>query len=107
MLHTKERPSVLDRPSVALEAHKEEVLALADEYGIYDIRVFGSTARGTDTPRSDVDIFAKVRPGQGYFAVGAFLESAEEIIGFPMDLTIDDETRSYPFDMREMIALAA
>lgn len=97
----------LNRPSESLAAHKKEVLALAEEFGIYDIQVFGSTARGTDTSRSDIDIFAKVRPGRGYFAIGAFLESAEEIIGFPMDLTINDESQSYPFDMREMVALAA
>lgn len=103
MLSTLERTT----PSASLREHKHEVLALAEKFGIYDIRVFGSTARGTDTHLSDVDIFAKVMPGRGYFAVGAFLASAEEVLGFPMDLTIDDAAQPVPFDMSQMVALAA
>lgn len=103
MLGVLDRP----RPSVALEEHKQEVLDLAEEYGVYDIRVFGSTARGTDTVLSDVDLFAKVRPGRSYFDVGAFLSYAEELLGVPLDLTVDDPRQPPPFDMSEMVLLAA
>lgn len=95
------------RPSVALAENADEILALALRFGVYDIRVFGSSARGTDTASSDVDIFAKVEAGRSYFEVGAFLSYAEELLGFPFDMTIDDPAQPAPFDMSRMVPLVA
>ena len=55
---------VLDsRPSVILRAHRDEVLAVAARFGISDIRVFGSIARGDDDVNSDVDLLVSFQPG--------------------------------------------
>lgn len=35
---------------------RDEVLALARQHGVYNVRVFGSVARGEATPDSDVDL---------------------------------------------------
>lgn len=45
-------PPTLDE----LRARRNEILALADRYGAYNVRVFGSVARGDATPNSDVDL---------------------------------------------------
>jgi predicted nucleotidyltransferase len=36
-------------------SHRSAILALAHEYGAYNVRVFGSVARGEARPDSDVD----------------------------------------------------
>ncbi len=36
------------RPSVVLRARRDEVLAVAGRFGITQVRVFGSVARGDD-----------------------------------------------------------
>jgi predicted nucleotidyltransferase len=39
-----------------LARHRDEVLRIARDHGGSDVRVFGSVARGTDTPESDIDL---------------------------------------------------
>lgn len=39
-----------------LYTRREEILALADRYGAYNVRVFGSVARGDAISDSDVDL---------------------------------------------------
>jgi hypothetical protein len=41
-----------------LRAHRDEIMALAERYGAYNLRVFGSVARGEATSESDVDLLA-------------------------------------------------
>lgn len=53
---TKPTPT-LDR----LRARRDEILALAERYGAYNLRVFGSVARGKATPDSDVDLLVNFR----------------------------------------------
>jgi len=51
-------------PTLAmLRARRGEILALADQYGAYNVRVFGSVARGEATPTSDVDLLVNFSPG--------------------------------------------
>jgi predicted nucleotidyltransferase len=39
-----------------LRTRRDEILALAEKYGAYNVRVFGSVARGEATSDSDVDL---------------------------------------------------
>jgi predicted nucleotidyltransferase len=45
------------KPSVALEAHREEVREVLDRFRMRNPRIFGSTSRNEDTEDSDLDIF--------------------------------------------------
>jgi len=36
-------------------SHRADILALAKRYGITNVRLFGSVAKGTDGPESDID----------------------------------------------------
>jgi predicted nucleotidyltransferase len=47
----------------SLERLRPEVLALAAAHGAEGVRVFGSVARGEETPESDVDLLVTLRPG--------------------------------------------
>lgn len=44
-----------------LRQHREQILALAEQYGAYNIRVFGSVARGDSTSESDVDLLVSFK----------------------------------------------
>ena len=47
-----------------LAANRNAVIALAHEHGMSNVRVFGSTARGTDSPDSDIDLLVEwIRAG--------------------------------------------
>ena len=39
-----------------LQQKKSQILAIAEHHGAYNLRIFGSVARGEATPTSDIDI---------------------------------------------------
>lgn len=73
-----------------LRAHRAEILALADRYGAYDVRVFGSVARGEATTH-DVDFLVTFREGASIFdQVGLWLD-LQDLLGCEVDLITDDD----------------
>jgi len=45
-----------------LNDKREDVLRIAAKHGAYNVRIFGSVARGEATPDSDIDLLAQPRP---------------------------------------------
>jgi hypothetical protein len=45
------------------EVSEERLAAICDRYGIAKLEVFGSQARGTARPDSDIDVLYTLRPG--------------------------------------------
>ncbi|ROQ56020.1 hypothetical protein EDF36_3069 [Rathayibacter sp. PhB152] len=78
------------RPSLALELLADQVRALAAEHGLHDARVFGSTVRGTDHERSDIDLLVSADPTVDFLGLAAFRGRAAELLGFPVDVVVDD-----------------
>jgi uncharacterized protein len=39
-----------------LQEKRAEILSIAAKHGAYNLRIFGSVARGEETPNSDIDI---------------------------------------------------
>jgi predicted nucleotidyltransferase len=39
-----------------LQERREDVLAVADRHGAFNVRVFGSVSRGEETDNSDIDL---------------------------------------------------
>jgi uncharacterized protein len=64
------------RPSERLRLHREQVLALARQRGASNVRVFGSTASGTDREDSDLDLLVEW-PGE---------RSLLDLVGLQLDL---------------------
>lgn len=53
----RSQPAARTAPTLeALRARRDEIYALAARYGVTNIRVFGSVARGEATPDSDIDL---------------------------------------------------
>lgn len=79
------------RPSEALAAKRDEVLAIAAAHGASNLRVFGSVAKGLDTEDSDLDLLVDIRPDISLFQyVGLQLDIAEAL-GVKVDLCTEDE----------------
>lgn len=76
-------------PHEALAAHRAELEALAEHYGFTNLRVFGSAARGTDRPGSDLDILVTRPQGVGLLTLTAFAEAASELLGVNVDALTD------------------
>jgi len=74
------------RPSTALAEHADEVRARLAQAHAVNVRVFGSVARGEDTPGSDVDLLFDVEDGASAFGIGAAREDLTDLLGFEVDL---------------------
>jgi predicted nucleotidyltransferase len=66
-----------------------QVRALGDQYGIRNIRIFGSFARDEARPDSDLDILVEYVPGRKGFAFVEFCEQVEELLGRRIDVVTE------------------
>ena len=77
------------RPSVVLAARRDCVLDALERAGAGTPRVFGSVARGTDTPHSDVDLLVDLGETPSLWALAGLTLELEEILGTRVDV-VDD-----------------
>jgi hypothetical protein len=70
--------------------HRRALLAAVAAAGASNLRVFGSVARGEDTPDSDVDLLVEVPVGTDIFGLLALEEQLQRILQVDVDLgTVD------------------
>ncbi|MBV8938811.1 MAG: nucleotidyltransferase family protein [Alphaproteobacteria bacterium] len=72
-----------------LHASRDKILALAAAYGVKDVRVFGSVARGEDREDSDIDLLVSLEPGAGLMAMGGFLADMEDFLHRRVDVVTE------------------
>lgn len=58
-----------------------QIRATGERFGVRNIRVFGSLARGEARPDSDVDLLVEYVPDRGGFAFLEFCEAVETLLG--------------------------
>jgi predicted nucleotidyltransferase len=54
--------------------------------GAYNVRVFGSVARGEDDERSDVDLLVEMELGRSLLDVGGLYMDLRELLGCEVDV---------------------
>lgn len=69
-----------------IDTHRREILGLAERYGVTDVRVFGSMARGGCDQSSDVDLLVRPLPGTSLFDLGGLLMDAQDLLGRRVDV---------------------
>lgn len=74
------------RPSEQLVKRRTEVLATLTQYGVTNVRIFGSVARGDDESDSDVDLLVDLPLAIGLFKRGRITQDLEDILGCKVDL---------------------
>jgi uncharacterized protein len=62
---------------------QRDLIAAAAAHGVTNLRVFGSVARGTDRPDSDLDLLADLPPDMGLFGLGRVQAELEGHRGQP------------------------
>lgn len=90
-----------------LKEKRSEILSLADSWGAYDIRIFGSIARGDANESSDIDLLVNLRPGHTLMDLGGFLMDLQELLGRKVDATTEGGLHWYIKDkiLREAVTL--
>jgi predicted nucleotidyltransferase len=69
-----------------LKSKREEILQIAARHGAYNVRVFGSVARGDALPDSDVDFLVDLEPGRSLFDLGGLLVDLQELLARNVDV---------------------
>jgi predicted nucleotidyltransferase len=64
----------------AVRAHRAALEEIGKRYGVRNIRVFGSVARGEADTASDLDLLVDVLPGHGLLALSAFATDVEDTL---------------------------
>lgn len=90
-----------------LRARRTDVLRLAAEYGVRDVRVFGSVARGDARPGSDIDLLARLDPEVTLLRQAALVRHLETLLGCRVDLVSERALRPRVRDrvLREAVPL--
>ena len=87
-----------------LKSNREAILRLAAAHGARKVRVFGSVARGTATPASDIDLLVDMEPGRSQLDLVALWQDLEDLLARKVDLVTDGGLSPY---LREQIEAEA
>lgn len=73
-----------------LREHRDAIMRLSRAHGIYNLRLFGSTARGESRGDSDIDLLVDVEEGRTLLDYVAFKQDLEELLDCHVDLATED-----------------
>lgn len=77
-----------------LRDRRRDILRLADTHGAYNVRVFGSVARGEADDASDIDFLVDMAPGRSLFDLGGLLVDLQQLLDRPVDVITERGLRS-------------
>jgi hypothetical protein len=73
-----------------LETKRDEILRIAAQHGAFNVRVFGSAARGDTREDSDVDFLVEFQPGRSLLDQAALALDLQELLGRKADVVTED-----------------
>ena len=68
--------------------NRDEILQVAARHGAGNVRLFGSVARGEDTPESDVDLLVDVTGDTTPWFPGSLIADLEQLLGQRVQVVI-------------------
>ncbi len=83
------------KPCKLLENKKEAILRIAEAHGATHLRIFGSVARGTESPQSDVDFLVDLEPGRSLLDHVALIQDLEDLLECPVDVVTEKALHWY------------
>ena len=70
-----------------VEVDEGRLAGICDRYGIAGLQIFGSQARGTAAPDSDIDVLYTLRPGRRLgWEIEQLADELSELLGHRVDL---------------------
>lgn len=88
----------------AIQQKKEAILAVARVHGLHNVRIFGSVARGEDTPQSDIDLLVDLDKDCTLLDMGGAIVKLQELLGRKVDIVTE---RGLHWYLREQITKEA
>lgn len=69
--------------------YRDEIMRLAREHGAYNVRLFGSVARGDDRSDSDLDLLVDMEAGRSLLDHIALKQDLEDLLGRRIDVVTE------------------
>jgi len=79
--------------SILLQSRRNDIVRIAKQYGVYNIRIFGSIAVGKADDKSDIDFLVDTLPGTSLFNLGGLLIDLQEMLGCSVDIVTEKGLR--------------
>ena len=74
------------KPSLKLEAHRDDIRTIVSVHRARNARVFGSVAHGLDTDESDLDLLIDPTDETTLFDIGAIRHELHQLLGVEVDV---------------------
>jgi uncharacterized protein len=78
-----------------LREKRQDILRIAAQHGAYNVRVFGSAARGEASPDSDVDLLVEVGPVHSSWFPAGLVVDLENLLGRKVDVVTKEALHWY------------
>jgi uncharacterized protein len=90
-----------------LQEKREEILAIAAKHGAYNVRIFGSVARGEARPDSDVDFLVEIESNRNLLDRIGLIQDLEDLLKRKVDVAKAENLHEYIRDrvLQESVAL--
>jgi len=76
-----------------LREKREQILAVAARHGAFNLRLFGSVARGEADDKSDIDLLVTFEDGRSLFDHASLIIELEELLARKVDVVSDKGLR--------------
>lgn len=81
--------------SQTLQERRTDILRIAERYGAYNVRIFGSVVRGEATADSDVDFLVDMDSDRSLFDLGGLLLDLQNLLGREVDVVTEKALHWY------------
>ena len=80
---------------ILVQEKRDRILEIAAQHGAFNVRVFGSVARGEETEDSDIDFLIDydLQKISSWFPVG-LIHDLEDLLGYRVDVVMEDGLKS-------------
>lgn len=72
-----------------IASRRDEIVQLAAKHGAFNVRLFGSVARGEGHADSDVDFLVDLEAGRSLFDLGGLLMDLQALLGRRVDVVTE------------------
>lgn len=69
---------------------REAILQLAEQHGAYNVRVFGSVARGEATPQSDLDLLVELNENASLWDLVGLWQALSALMEREVDVIVEE-----------------
>ena len=73
----------------ALKQRRGEIIRIAHQYGVHNIRIFGSVRKETERPDSDVDFLVDLEKGRSLLDLGGMVFDLQQLLGRNVDIVTE------------------